>query len=120
MNKKILIGSILAVLMLIAISFATTVSSNTASNERKESPLFRIRTRLAIGERLKDLSTRFLRQRVFFLPIRWLSNGEDFSVRQNFEDKGTRTIDWGFVTCAYNHCYTWCCTALCGGCDTIN
>ena len=54
MNKKILIVSILAVLMLMAISMASAVNTTT-SMEKKESPLFRIRTRRAIGERLDEL-----------------------------------------------------------------
>jgi len=73
MNKKLLVVSILAVLMLIAISFATAVTSNTTTTtKKKESPLFGIRTKLAIGQKLQDLTTRFIRQRVFFLPFQWL------------------------------------------------
>ena len=75
MNKKIMIGCISLILMLMAISFATAVnSSNTTVNEEKETPLFNIRTRLAIGERSQDLTVRFLRQRTFFLPLQWLRN----------------------------------------------
>jgi len=73
MNKKILIGSILAVLMLVAISFATTVSSNTTTNEKKETPLYKIRTKLAIGEQIKDMATKFLKTREFLL-LQWLIN----------------------------------------------
>ncbi len=77
MNKKILVVSILAVFTLVAISFATAVSSNTAKSvEKKESPLYRIRTRRAIGERLGKIidyiKTRFLGDRLFFLPFQWL------------------------------------------------
>jgi len=68
MNKKILTISILAIFMLIAISFITTVSSNTTSTKR-ETPLFKIRTKLAIGERIKYLVTRFIETRgVSLLP----------------------------------------------------
>ncbi len=72
MKKKLLIGGILVVFMLSMISFSTVVGSNNAE-ERNESPLFRIRTRKAIGERLGDLKetlkTRFIGERVFFLPF---------------------------------------------------
>lgn len=62
--------SILAVLRLVAISFATAVTSNTTTTvKKKESPLFGIRTKLAIGQKLQDLTTRFIRQRVFFIPF---------------------------------------------------
>ena len=77
MNKKILVVSILAVFTLVAISFATAVSSNTVkTNDKKESPLYSIRTRRAIGERLGKIidyiKTRFLGDRLFFLPFQWL------------------------------------------------
>jgi hypothetical protein len=52
MNRKILLVSILAALMLITISFSTVVSSDaTESNEKKESPLYRIRVKQAISEK---------------------------------------------------------------------
>lgn len=73
MNKKILVVSILSVFMLVAITFATAVSSNTASTKKKESPLFKIRTKLAIGERLQTLreniKAKFIGERMFFLPF---------------------------------------------------
>ena len=52
MNKKLLLVSILSALMLITISFSTEVSSDTTeSNEKKESPLYRIRVKQAISEK---------------------------------------------------------------------
>ena len=70
MNKKILIISILAVLMLITISFASSTEINRDA-DRKESPLFRIRTRRAIAEKISEIvesiRTRFLGERMFFL-----------------------------------------------------
>lgn len=79
MNKKILVLSILAVLMLVAISFATAVSSNTTTTvKKKESPLFGIRTKLAIGERLQDLKENikalFIGKRIFYLPFQLFRN----------------------------------------------
>ena len=76
MNKKILVISILAVFMLLAISMASALNT-TISVKRKESPLFGIRTRYAIGDRLKDIreqiKTKFIGDRVFFLPFKFLS-----------------------------------------------
>ena len=90
MNKKILIGSVLTILMLVTISFATAVTSNTNKDvENKESPLFRIRTKLAIGERIKNLAIIFLRQRIFFLPFQWLSH-EILSIRDRLNCKQTQ------------------------------
>jgi len=52
MSKKVVLGGIFVVLMLIAISLSTTVSSNATYMEKKESPLWRIRNRQAIGEKI--------------------------------------------------------------------
>ena len=86
MNKKILIISILTVLMLITISFTSTVSSNTETNDdKKESPLYKIRTNRAIGKNLgmiiDYIKTKFFGERIFFLPFQWLRNGEEQPIR---------------------------------------
>lgn len=129
MNKKLLLVSILAVLTLVAISFATVVSSNTTTTvKKKESPLFGIRTRLAIGERVQDLKdtikARFIGGRVFFLPFQWLRNKDDLSVRQRLEDK-TQDVyctQYGEWTCQQTICTPILCTisddTLCGGMET--
>jgi len=63
--------------MLVAISSSTAVSSNTTSDEQRESPLFRIRARKAIGERLDELKetikAKFIGERVFFLAFPTIS-----------------------------------------------
>ena len=102
MNKKILIVSILAVFTLVAISFATAINTTT-SVKKKESPLYRIRTRRAIGERLGKIidyiKTRFLGDRLFFLPFQWLRDKEGSSVRQRIM----------FKSLVMPSCYTdWC------------
>ncbi|MDH7517954.1 MAG: hypothetical protein QHH19_06390, partial [Candidatus Thermoplasmatota archaeon] len=85
MNKKILVVSILTILMLVTISFATAVTSNTntTNSKKKESPLFKIRTELAIGEKLQNLKetikAKFLGERLFFLPFQWLRNRKELS-----------------------------------------
>ena len=89
MNKKILVVSILAVFTLVAISFASAISSNTVKSvDKKETPLYGIRTRRAIGERLGEIidyiKTKFLGDRIFFLPFQWLKlQGENPWTIQN-------------------------------------
>ena len=63
MNKKILIFGFLAVLMLVSLSFASAVTTQT-QNKRKYSPLF------GIGQcRVRNVVTTFLhRERIFLLP----------------------------------------------------
>jgi len=114
MNKKILVISILAVFLLLAISFSTAVSSNTTTDEQRESPLFRIRTRKAIGERLDNLKetmkAKFLGDRIFFLPFQWLMNRDDLSVRDELDTikcstgSGGWTCDSGVLTCLGSSC----------------
>ena len=67
--KKVVAISILAVFMIVAISYATAV--NTTNVEKRESPLYRLRTRQAIGEKIgniiKIVKTKALGERIFFL-----------------------------------------------------
>ncbi|UCF12306.1 MAG: hypothetical protein JSW06_09735 [Thermoplasmatales archaeon] len=57
MKKKIIIGSIIAVVILISVSFTGVVGySSVKSNSRKASPLFSVRTNRAIGEESKDIA----------------------------------------------------------------
>ena len=72
MNKKILVVSILAVLMLLTIAFASTVTSNYSKTIRKESPLFGIRTKRIIRDKVSNLIRRFVGERLFFLPFQWI------------------------------------------------
>jgi len=89
MNKKILVVSILAIFMLVTISFASAITTNTTSTKKKESPLYRIRTRLAIGERIlqifKNIISRFIGERIFFLPNLLLKNKENSAFSTIFE-----------------------------------
>jgi hypothetical protein len=93
MKKKILIFSIITVFMLVAISFATAV--NTEKTTKKASPLFGIRTRRTIGrekinEIKENIRSRFIGERVFFLPFQWLNNKDVLITRQQL---GLKTIN---------------------------
>lgn len=92
MNKKLVIGCIGIVFMLVAISMASAVSSKRV--EKKESPLFKVRTENAIGqegktkERVYNFLIRFVKNRVvFFAPHQLLTNQND--VRQRLVVKDT-------------------------------
>jgi hypothetical protein len=71
MNKKILLVSILSLVMLLTISFASAINTNNIDADKKESPLYRIRTRRVIGEKIgviiENIRTNFLVERIFFL-----------------------------------------------------
>ena len=62
MNKKILIGSIIAVAILILVSFTGVVGYQTtkSSNIAKASPLFTIRSSRAIDEESKDIACDYV------------------------------------------------------------
>jgi len=106
MNKKIIIGSILAVLMLVTISFSAAAISNqpTAVEKKKNvSPLFGIRTKNAIGEKLNNFKAKFLGERIFFIPI---INKEFFSYRQSLQVKATSNFKSGCDTCGHGSACT--------------
>ena len=58
--------------MLLTISFASAINTNTTDFEQKESPLYKIRTKRAIGEKITNIvenfRTKFLGERIYFLP----------------------------------------------------
>ena len=134
MNKKILTISIVAVFMLLTISFSTAVSSNiTATIKKKESPLFGIRTRQAInvkfGEIIENIKTKYIGERVFFLPfqflsLKWQKLTDDSLPNFSFEDCETmKTCDYctNIVNCVVTEfktcgtCFGYTCSS--GGCS---
>ena len=59
-DKKILIGSIIIVAILIGVSFTTVLGYNSVETNLKASPLFNIRTSRAIDEESKDLFCNYI------------------------------------------------------------
>ena len=102
MNKKIWIGSLLAVLMLVSISFVSSAEVS-ANVEKKESPLYKVRSRRAVGEKigaiLDNIKTKFLAGRMLFLPFQGFRNIDDLSLRERFAiktvDPPVCTVFWG-------------------------
>jgi hypothetical protein len=93
MKIKLIAVSILAVFLLITISIVSAVSSET-TDEDKESPLYKIRTKLAIGERVQNLITELSGERVFFLPFQQPFRDEGFSAREYFLKEDFKHIYW--------------------------
>jgi len=118
MNKKLLIISILAVFMLMAISFASAVNTSTTV-KRKESPLFGIRTRRAVtekvGEVIDNIKAKYIGERVFFLPFQWFKINSDVLVRQQIQRK--TQSDTKLCGTA---CMSYCDTLACSGCNLLN
>jgi hypothetical protein len=107
MNKKLLVVSILAIFMLVGISFATAINPDATTHQKKmESPLFKIRTRHALGEKLKEilknLIIKFFGERRFFLPFQWLKDREHHSIRELLQQK-TEGYSCG-IGCTFKFC----------------
>jgi len=60
MNKKILIGSIIAIAVLIGVSFTSVVGYRSVASDVKASPLFNIRTSRAIDVESHDFSCEYV------------------------------------------------------------
>ena len=60
MKKKILIGSIIAIIILILVSFTGVVGYHTTKSNVRASPLFNIRTSRAIDEESKDITCDYV------------------------------------------------------------
>jgi hypothetical protein len=60
MNNKILIGSIIAVSLLIGVSFTSVVGYNRLESDVKSSPLFNIRSSRAVDKEGRDFTTDYV------------------------------------------------------------
>ena len=71
MNKKILIGSIIAICLLVGVSFTSVVGYRSVSSDVKASPLFNIRSSRAIDEESHDITYDYIRKgNTFPIPRR--------------------------------------------------
>ena len=81
-NNKMVIISILAVFMLVAISCSSVIKSNTInSDDKKSSPLFRIRVSRATTGKIGNIldNIRLFNERIFSIPfvLKYFLNSED-------------------------------------------
>ena len=77
MNNKILIGSIIAVAILILVSFTSVVGYNSVESDVKSSPLFNIRSSRAVDKEGKGFTTDYVgkgEESVLSIPKRDISN----------------------------------------------
>ena len=74
MKEKIMIVSLLAVFALIAVSYSAA-SISVINRDKKESPLFKIRSARIIKEEIEGVRAK-LDGRVFFLPLKLLNRVE--------------------------------------------
>ena len=112
MNKKIMFFGILAVFIIVSISLASAYTSSEKP-VKKESPLFRLRTRQAINdkaEEIKDnIETNYINDKIFLIPY-LLFRGDNI---ENKQDSLIGTsgllcfkIQTSFPTCIFWHtCY---------------
>jgi hypothetical protein len=70
MKKKILIGSIIAVTILVGVSFTSVVGYRSVESNVQASPLFTIRSSRAIDEESEDLSCKYVgKEKTSFITI---------------------------------------------------
>ena len=55
--------------MLISISIATATNTIETKKQKGESPLYKIRTKNAIREKIQNIKAKFFADRLFFLPL---------------------------------------------------
>jgi len=107
--KKIAIFAMLVILLILMVSMSTAISTKE-NQENKESPLYKIRTKNAIKEKIQTIKTRFFGDRLFFLPFRLKPS---FS-RDNLLGKEHSILPTG--NCACTLACTHQVTVLCGIC----
>ena len=105
MNKKILIGSILVIFLMMTISL-TTVSSidNKSKTNKRDSPLFKIRTRKYKIENVEDIKSNYLSGRIFLI-FHFRNTNLDFTLRERLNNKEIFTTQ---VSCGVPTCYGRC------------
>jgi len=108
MKKKIAIISFLAVLFLISVSMASAINTADIKKEKKESPLFGIRTNRAISEKIQNIKTKFFGNKLFFLPFQLIRNNNQ-NIRERLNEKEF-TVDsftcnpTGYCSCSITSC----------------
>jgi len=123
MKKKIVIFAMLATTMILAVSMASAINTADIKKEKKESPLFGIRTNRAISEKIQKLKTKFLGERLFFLPFQLFKNN-NLNLRDRLNQKhtdgsidtecGMPTGECSGVPCKTEFTYPTCGTVDCG------
>ena len=89
--KKMMMLVVLAVLMLVTISFVSSINANSV-NGKKESPLYKLRTNRAIGVKIKGIlekiKVKFFSSRIFYIPSKLLQYNEELNFFRNakFDD----------------------------------
>lgn len=96
MNKKILIISILTFLMLITLSLATTAYT-TNNKKTPVSPLFSIRSKIAIQNDNEIRESNFIKNRLIYIPIIIEHTIFNRLLRKYYDDQG-RT-NWNTCLC---------------------
>ena len=87
MKKKLMIGCIGIIFMLVTITMVSAVSDNTT--EKKESPLYKLRTNRATNLKIKEfIKTRFTQNRLFLFREN-VEYDKDLSIIDMMEAKWT-------------------------------
>lgn len=101
MKKKLAVVGILAVFMLVTISYASAVNSEK-DFEKKESPIFKVRTKQANYEDASEnVDVQFIGSNQFLLPIPDLETSNDLSKSLTIRLFGCTWMSPGCATWRY-------------------
>jgi len=107
MKRKIVVGCIGAVLLLMLVGFTSVVAIRT-TYEIKESPLFGVRLKKAINDRIKEiklnLESKFIVKRIFLFNMIPIKDYEVYNYRTRLQEKVTGG--------GYTACPSWNCICL--------
>ena len=110
MRKKLLILGLISVLMLLTTSFVSAVGVNVEKKDVNESPLYKLRIDRSIREKIgkiyDTIKTKFLGERLFFIPSKFKLN---LNMKDSLGYKST------YCTMYYPHCFTWWPLPICDG-----
>ena len=85
MNIKITTIGCLLIFMLVTISFASAIETNT-ENEKKDSPLYRVRTKQAVREKIgkiiENIKVNLFGERIIYSPFQKLLTGTEAYTQQ--------------------------------------
>ena len=104
---------------MMTLSFVSVIGSEAETTETKDSPLYRIRTEKAIGEKVsslvENLKTKFLGERVFWVPLIQKFPAGTVREIQSIGSEGGKGCMTCWATCQIeiSQCLIRTCTPLC-------
>ena len=106
MNRKGTISSLAIIFIIISLSFISVVNADTKDStpNDKVSPLYKVRTENAIKEKIGELKTNYLGNRIFILP--------NLNLLNFYKNEDGQLVSMG-ITCQFSACIRITCNLFC-------